>query len=625
MIYLRIVGFILFVAATLNCASLNAEPAKIDSVLIEADRLFYNGDFDKCIELADSRIAYLTSIQDTQNLITAFNLRASGNLSLGQIDNAEEFYNRALKIAFEYGDTLRIATGYENISTVFTSQGRYDAEKAISYLLESSKLKEDANLKYYLPTTYKKLSSIFQKIGNKEKCKVYLMKALELVNEGYYMKGFDAAIFNEVGRFYTDEELNYDSALFYFNKTLKISKKMGWKRGISVSIKNIASVYEEMGDYVAAIEGYKKSLELNIEMGHAAGIVNSYYVIGKNYAKVGDQIKAIVTYKKGIAKANEFGIISDLPNLYKSLYESFKSIKNITEALSAYENYVFFNDSILGIEQKKQITELETKYESEKKEQQIINLTQEKELQEIRTRQQKLWVFSLIILVCIITLMALLFIRQNKIKAKERETQIQQQLFRSQMNPHFFFNALGSIQNFIHYNQPDDATSYLSKFAKLMRNILESSTSEFIEIDKEIEIVNNYLSLQKLRHNNNINFKINTNLGDDEIVVPPMLAQPFIENSIVHGLKNVEREGIVEVNYSINNNDLVLEIIDNGIGIDSSKINQSSHKSYAISLTKQRLKLLHKKCKIEIIDRKNKNEQGTKVEIVIPKDICLKF
>ena len=171
---------------------------------------------------------------------------------------------------------------------------------------------------------------------------------------------------------------------------------------------------------------------------------------------------------------------------------SHKALNQIKNALNAHESYVIYNDSIAGLEQKKQIAELETKYETEKKEQQIVTLTHEKELQEIKATQQKLHVLILLILVGLILIIGILLFRQNRIKAKGRETQIQQKLFRSQMNPHFIFNALGAIQNFIHSNQPDDATNFLSKFAQLMRNILEGSVYESIALDQELEIVNNY-------------------------------------------------------------------------------------------------------------------------------------
>lgn len=598
----------------------------IDSVLQVADKMFYEGDFSEAIELVNTRMEVLNKSNDTLGLIIGNNIQANCYRSIGEIDKAEHHFNMALEYSMQMNDTSRIAISYENLSTVYTTQGKYNGEKAISFLLKSAELKEGADLKIYLPTTYKKLSSVFLRMEDKEKGKYYLMKALQMVKNGYFMKGFDAAIYNEVGRFYTEEEIAYDSAMFYYNKTLQISEKMGWKRGIAVSTKNIAWIYDLKGDYMQALKVYNESLQLNIEMNHASGIISSYLALGNVYANMGSYSNSVNYYTKAINKSNEHNIISELPELYLGMYKSLKKLGVSEKALSAHEQYVVFKDSISGIEQKKQIAELEAKYENEKKEQQIINLKQKNELQEVKSKQQRMYLLFLAALVVTVLILALLFVNQSKLKAKERETNIQQKLLRSQMNPHFIFNALGSIQNFIHINQPNDATVYLSKFAKLMRNILEGSLFEFIELDQEIEIVNNYLSLQKLRFRKNVDYKVAVDVDGEELRIPPMLAQPFIENAVEHGLKNSQSEGLVEVGYKTEGNWLVIEIIDNGTGVDSAGlVKDKKHKSYAISLTKQRLGLLHKECKIEVIDLKSEGSQGTRVTIMLPKYICEKF
>jgi len=177
---------------------------------------------------------------------------------------------------------------------------------------------------------------------------------------------------------------------------------------------------------------------------------------------------------------------------------------------------------------------------------------------------------------------------------------LEQKLLRSQMNPHFIFNSLSSIQSFIFENNPVEAGSYLSRFAELIRSILYNSREEYITLEKEIQTLINYLDLQKLRYDNKFDYEIDLDpmLDKETISIPPMLAQPFIENAIEHGIKHLNNPGIINISFTKLEETILLIVEDNGIGIRAAKkINNAKakeHQSLATIITRERIEILNK-------------------------------
>jgi LytS/YehU family sensor histidine kinase len=232
-------------------------------------------------------------------------------------------------------------------------------------------------------------------------------------------------------------------------------------------------------------------------------------------------------------------------------------------------------------------------------------------------------------------LLGLIFVTYNRMQVKKRLTlqkevaEYEQKALHLQMNPHFVFNCLGSISSFIVQNGTDSAIKYLSKFSKLMRLTLEYSKGSLIPVDKEIESLQNYLELEQLRFNNKFEFTIHSSTAiEDDMALPPLLIQPFVENAILHGMVPKEGNGKIEVNFNVINNQLICTIIDDGIGFNKSKeLKENSvkaHQSMALEITKKRLEMMEnttsKKSEVKIEELKdaNGNPCGTKVELNLP-------
>lgn len=216
--------------------------------------------------------------------------------------------------------------------------------------------------------------------------------------------------------------------------------------------------------------------------------------------------------------------------------------------------------------------------------------------------------------------------------AEEQIDNLKQRVLRSQMNPHFIFNSLTSIQSFVIRNDATMASKYLNSFARLIRLILESSRHDYISLKSEIDILNYYLDIQKMRFSDNFSFtfEIDPDLDLERIKIPPMLAQPFIENSIEHGIQHLERLGELNIKFVKEDERLMFELRDNGIGREASekmnKKNVFASKSLSTTIIKDRLSALNKYAKdmisYNIIDLKDDQNEaaGTQVIISIPID-----
>jgi sensor histidine kinase YesM len=237
---------------------------------------------------------------------------------------------------------------------------------------------------------------------------------------------------------------------------------------------------------------------------------------------------------------------------------------------------------------------------------------------------------SILILLAISSFFLYRNFKQKSIINTQKNNLLKQKLLVSQMNPHFIFNSLNAIQNYIFKQDSLKAGDYLSQFSELIRMILDYSRKDYISIEAEARLLNTYLELQKLRFENKFDYAIviDPKIERDSIFIPPMLAQPFIENAIEHGIFYKKDKGRVDVRLFYENNFLVYEIEDDGVGMEEAmKLKnklKSSYESLATVITKERMSNLSEQGKsnieIQILDKKNisSGNSGVKVKFIVP-------
>lgn len=244
------------------------------------------------------------------------------------------------------------------------------------------------------------------------------------------------------------------------------------------------------------------------------------------------------------------------------------------------------------------------------------------------------WPFFAILSLLILLLIAGIFYwisraRLNRANLNRKITESRLTALRTQMNPHFIFNSLNSIQNFITNNEKDAAYLYLARFGKLMRRVLDNSDQNLIPLEDEIDTLELYCQLEQLRSNNgfDFSFEVADDIDEEFTLVPPTLIQPIIENAIWHGVIQASHRGKITVSFTRQGEMLVCRVRDNGIGREKAmqlKAAHKRHKSRAISITQERLNLLNDTqqthISMQVVDHKdtNGNPLGTEVILTIP-------
>lgn len=364
----------------------------------------------------------------------------------------------------------------------------------------------------------------------------------------------------------------------------------------------------------------------------------------------GDVDKAISLYEQGIKIAeerllnfsinaydepvhaynNRYYLKLDKQTIYGYLYNIYTELENYKKAHEYYVLSKQAEEEVFLVTNQNLITMLESISKDEKTGKQIDLLARDNELKELKIKQARMFNIGIAVVFIILVLVGFLLLRQNKFKNEHKTVVLEQKLLRLQMNPHFIFNSLADLQGFIWSKDSFTANEYLSSFSKLIRLILENSRKEFVPVEKEISAISNYLKLQSLRYKDKFEYHIDIDeeIDEEHMLIPPMLAQPFIENSIEHGILHKETPGHIEVKLFMDQNLINIEVIDDGIGFKkSSEIKQNKnidHESLAMKITRERLLMIYKKYKqkirfsiTDILDDEN-NVAGARVSFAVP-------
>jgi LytS/YehU family sensor histidine kinase len=328
-----------------------------------------------------------------------------------------------------------------------------------------------------------------------------------------------------------------------------------------------------------------------------------------NYEKAISNIDS--TLKFGF-KIKAFGSIANTYNLLSSIYKVKGDYKNAIQAIELMYQY---SDSIYSKEKNKVINELEQKYQKAENEIKISDLNKENEIALLNVKFLALGVLAAVLIILII----IFFYRQSVLKNKFKVLETEQRLNRARMNPHFFFNALSSIQTLsMDKDNSSRVSSLISKFSKIMRQSLESTYDELTTIEDEVLFLKNYLDIQKVRFENKFDFEINVDakLEQDELKVLGMLLQPFLENSIEHGFKNIDYKGILSIVFKKELDGLKIEVNDNGIGFKIDKI-QKEYPSRVTQIIADRLFILNKQHKSKAKYEIKANPAGKGISVIV--------
>jgi len=310
------------------------------------------------------------------------------------------------------------------------------------------------------------------------------------------------------------------------------------------------------------------------------------------------------------------------------------NLNNYKEAYRYQQEYLEHKDSLTNQETKARLADFEVLYQAKQKEEKIALLQQENDIKNLQLKSSRQTnILYGVIFLSILSVLSLLFwqrSKQQRLETDKVKAELQTQVLRSQMNPHFIFNCLNSIENFIMQNDKRMASDYLNKFSKLIRSILDSSRNEVVPLAKDMEALQLYVELEQLRFNHKFSFTsfVDPALCGGDYCVPSLLVQPFVENAIVHGLAHSEEEKLnLTVTASLENDTIKYIVQDNGIGRKKAKtyqeLNKPYHKSVGLKITEERINMFNQQSQagefVSITDLYDgeQHPKGTKVEILL--------
>ncbi|MDY0089070.1 MAG: tetratricopeptide repeat protein [Flavobacteriaceae bacterium] len=587
-------------------------------------------------DFANQALELSQKIKNRQEEATAYLNLGNSQIISGNYPKALEYFTNAkntfeeLESAPENKQKVQdgLARAYGSIGIVFSEQSNYS--KALEYHLKALNLYEKSDDKVRLARVYNNVGIVYKSRNEQFKALEYFLKAQE-IQEEINDRTIGITTTN-IGNIYFDQK-NYPKAIEFYNKASIYFQKYPNPRGEGELYNNLGLYYQVTSEPQKAIESWEKAKDKFNAIEDKFGISDTYFNLGAFYFEQNNLDKALENTQKAKELAKEIKTLEMLvlsENLLSRIYEK---KGDLNKSLEHFRAFSVAKDSLTNYENIRKSVQSEMNIEFEKRETLHKKEQEQKEvlIQEQSKRHTLQLVFGGLFLVLCVGL-GFLFYNRNQLKKnltlQKNLAEYEQKALHLQMNPHFVFNCLGSISSFIVQNGNDSAIKYLAKFSKLMRLTLEYSKESLIPVDKEIEGLQNYLELEQLRFNKVFDFKITKDATiEDDMALPPLLIQPFVENAIIHGLIPKKEFGLVLVDFSLTDKNLICTITDNGIGFSKSKeIKENSvqvHKSMALDIIKKRLEMMgdstSKSTTFTIEEIKENGEiKGTKVVLRLP-------
>ncbi len=649
---------------------------RFDALFFNAEIAELTGDQDEYFRTILGCQPFLSKLNSDQIRSKLFRHLGYYHNSMQEYETADFYYNQTIKLALKNKDHLMLSEAYSHLALNFMSMNNKDS--SLYYGNKSITAARKTKDKAALSLSFNAQARIYDFFGQVELSVAKNLIARKLAEEAQNI-WLLAKYTREIGQ---DQMLilNLKDAEYYFRRSLGYAQQIQDERQMGLALTNLASLQLDRRNFDAAIENANRSISYLSRLNDFNGLGETHNILGmvykeqKNYNLASSNFnQALVYYEstsnkekiagvyhnvgtvfkeqgkysnalnylnRSIEIREQYGAKNQIYHTYRTIADLYKDINDVDKALKYMELYLNYLDSNATLQAATKIAELSESYRSEQRER-LINsqadsierqrqeraLTSTKlENSQLRNNFQMYIIIAFIIIIVLAGIIIFYRWNQTKIKQQQKEAEMSQTLLRTQMNPHFVFNAMSVIQSYIFENDTVNSSKFLVNFSRLMRLILENSPKGHIPIATEMEILQKYLEMQKLRFQDRFDFEIHADdiLFEEAAIIPPMITQPFIENAIEHGQLHTIDGGFIHVSFAKEKEMLIISIVDNGIGRKGSKANKksSAHKSMAMDITSQRIDSLNKKYKTDgslLVEDYNKElETGTKVLISLP-------
>lgn len=519
----------------------------------------------------------------------------------GNYAKSEEYFSKAKALYQKLNDkknlesvTRKLAQSQEKQNKITPALSNYSMAAQMSYSEKSKAVNANDVARLSSPTPELRAEAIQSNINISK-------KENEQVNvaEGYSQLA-DVNI-QQKDLYKAEENLN---------NAYKISKREAPQQALAINQK-LADLYVENKNFDKAIEAKKKVLKEDFVKDNSQEKVNQIQELADIYIKKNDPKEAVDLLKNAYGIALDKGHTLEAQKSVKKLDSLYAISGNVDASVQLYRDFLGKLPNLVS----KDRSLVDNKI-LEDTEQRISQLEKEKELKDELIRKKNIFNYGLIAALILLTgLIIFIFRTLKKVQVKNKKIALQS--LRREMNPHFIFNSLNSVNHFIATNNELEANQYLTKFSKLMRGVMENSTDDFIPLQQELDLLQNYLALEKTRFADKFDYEIEVdeNLNMQSLQVPGMLVQPFLENAIWHGLRYRAEKGFLKLSFEKNERYLKVIVEDNGIGIEESKKQKTQHQKTregrGMKNTLERIQLLNDLYKKDITcsvkDKENHN------------------
>ncbi|CAN5775015.1 hypothetical protein BH10BAC2_BH10BAC2_39930 [soil metagenome] len=548
------------------------------------------------------------ALGDKKNMAFALRITGIDYDMLGYYTKALENHFAALQLFETLNDKAGIQSCHNNIGSVYYSMYAFD--KAIMHYNIALKECRELNDKVGIASAFDNIASVYTDIKKYDSAGIYNMEAIKIFEAINYQSSLSKAYYNRGNLLMklNDAKIAYD----YYIRAIKLDKKLDSQLELADDYGAIGSLYLTLAKDTTA--KYSVSSLLKKSKHDLLLTAQYYFSLALSMSKEGGNINLMMDYADLSAQTEE-------------------SLGNYQKAFAFHKAYVLYRDSIYNDENRKKIASLENLRLAEVKDKEIQLLNKDKALQASEiTRQTELK--NIIITVVILTAFALFFItrlfsRKRKAMFEKKVLQMEMKALRAQMNPHFIFNSLHSINKYVIENDKHLASAYLTRFAKLMRLVLENSRATEVPLQDDLDALELYMQLEALRFQNGFRYYIvvHPSIDSSNTLIPPLLIQPFVENAILHGIQDKEG-GVIKIMVDKENDMMRCVVEDNGTGRQQPVTNNidenKKRTALGMKIINERLDIINQMKKIktvvhifDISDEKNR-PGGLKIELLLP-------
>ncbi len=540
------------------------------------------------------------------------------------------YFKKALEYADKSGDKTWIGKLNNNVGIIEDISG--NSFKALEHYNKTLSIYEEIGKEEGVEKVLNNIAVVYKELELYNDALKYFKRSL-VIKENKKNKNYVslAAAYNNIAIIYGNKSINQkDSALLYLSKAKAVYERINNKMGIGNICLNSGALYLRKSELGKADSCLESALYIFKSGRNIKGIASAYL----NQARLQLQKNHFRTALSLLDSANTYEKMVHLKDVKMKISQArsfaWEQLGNSDSALKYYKQYAAISKELFDLEKIQKIKKLETAIELKNWEVDYTLLKKEKEISQLKSQKLfTLLVLSMVVFVFVIIILVFVF-QRRKTKTSIELDQTKTRLLRSQMSPHFLFNSLMSIQSFLIEGDVKGASKYLSLLARLMRLLLAYSRESFITLEQEIEITEYYLATEKLRFGDKIDYKIEVayDIDKNDVLIPPLMIQPALENSIVHGLMPCNQNGKLLLKFSKTENVLKVTIEDTGVGFKSER-SKSLHtkRSFSTDIIKERISLIKRRFKISItysIEEINNDEYdcpGTRVIFIFPQDL----